>query len=385
MSLMFSAIRSVLFNRPCLHTAPILASVLALSTVTGCATLRLDVLRSSAQRTGQVTAYFTIERITNRQGIGGLTPERFSVLENGTPIPVQEAGTTLLEANTAAAHYTLILIDASGTSQRTGALTAIAEGLPGFLDRVGTLQRVVVYAFDGASTLVLLTPTGPQPAASLSGLPATIAALQPRDSSTNLNGAVVLGLQQLDRDLSAAPQPLKFGTLFVVTASRDLANRLPLTSVNDSLTAVQHRVYAIGVGRDTDPQAVRMIGRTQHWFDADLTHTRSLFEQVADRVAAQGARHYFLSYCSPARADRRRVRIEANTVDGATGSAEFDIDATLFQTGCRATDLPDWARPAANTISETPVNSQAESTSSPAAAQSPSANPVPASSTPPSQ
>ncbi len=324
-----------------------------------CATLRLDVLRSSAQRTGQVTAYFTIERITNRQGIGGLTPERFSVSENGTPIPTLEAGTTLLEPNAAAAHYTLILIDAGGTAINSGALPVLADGVQGFIDRVGSLQRIAVYAYDGAATLVPVTAGVPQAAASLTNISAAITALQPRDTSTNLNGAVVLGLQQLDRDLAAAPQPLKYGTLLVVSASHDLANRMPLTAVNDALQSVQHRVYAIGLGGDADPRVVRTIGRTQSWVDADITHARSLFEQAADRIAAQGARHYFLSYCSPARADRRRVRIEAQTVDGANGSAEFDIDATLFRQGCRATELPDWAHreaPAAPTNPATPAN-----------------------------
>jgi hypothetical protein len=328
-----------------------LAIALLAATSSGCATLRLNMLKTSSQRSGQVAAYFTIERITNRQGIGGLTAERFSVYENGTPIPAVQAGTTLLEANTAAAHYTMLLIDASGTAVRTGALAAIAEGVQGLIERVGTLQRITVYAYDGAATLVSLTPNGPQPASNLTGLSASIAALQPRDSSTNLNGAVVIGIQQLDRDLAAAPQELKFGTILVVSASRDLANRLPLTAVNDTVQSVTHRVYAIGIGRDADPVVVRTIGRAQNWYDPDLTHTRSLFELAADQIAAQGARHYFLSYCSPARADRRRVRIEANTVDGATGSAEFDIDATLFREGCRATDAPEWARPAAGSAS----------------------------------
>ncbi|MBL8678681.1 MAG: VWA domain-containing protein [Myxococcales bacterium] len=310
--------------------------------VAGCATLRVDLLRSSATRPGHVAAYFTIERIATRAAVGGLPVERFSVYEDGTAVPPLEARSMLLDPAAVAAHYTIVLVDAGGAAVRAGLLPSIAEGVRSFVERSGDRQRIAVYAFDGETTPRLVAARAT--AAEVSPQIQALATLEPRDTSTNLHGAIVWGIQQLDRDLAAATQPLKFGTVVVFTATRDIANRMTVASVDDALLATPHDVYAAGVGRDIDARTLTRIGRTQSFYDANPGAVRALFDRVADRVAARAARHYFFSYCTPLRADRHRVRIEAREEGGGFGSAEFDVDATGFRAGCDSARVPAWGQ-----------------------------------------
>jgi hypothetical protein len=338
----------------------------------GCATLRLDVLRQSAARPSQVAAYFTIERIASRQAVGGLPAERFSVFEDGTAVPPLEARLTLLDPTTVAAHYTIVLVDAGGAAVRAGLMPSITEGVRSFVERSGDRQRIAVYAFDGESVPRLIAARAP--AAQVAPQLAQLATIEPRDSSTNLNGAVVWGLQQLDRELAASTQPLKFGTLVVFTATRDIANRVTALSLNDAVTTTQHEVYAAGVGRDVDARLLSSIGRTQSFYDGNPASARVVFDRAADRVAARAARHYFVSYCSPLRADRHRIRVEAREEGGGFGGAEFDVDATGFRAGCDPSAIPAWgqrAEPAAP--QPTPTDTTVPSATEPAANAAPAA------------
>jgi hypothetical protein len=186
----------------------------------------------------------------------------------------------------------------------------------------------------------------------------------------------VWGLQQLDRELAASTQPLKFGTLVVFTATRDIANRVTALSLNDAVTTTQHEVYAAGVGRDVDARLLSSIGRTQSFYDANPASARVVFDRAADRVAARAARHYFVSYCSPLRADRHRIRIEAREDGGGFGNAEFDVDATGFRSGCDPSATPTWgqrAEPAAPQPTPTPTDTTVPSATEPAANTAPAA------------
>jgi hypothetical protein len=347
------------------HSA--LASV-ALLACSGCATLRLNVLRSSAARPSQVAAYFTTERVATNQGVGGLPAERFVIYEDGVAVPPLEARATLLDPSAVAAHYTVVLVDAGGSVSRAGLLPSITAGVRSFVARAGDRQRIAVFAFDGESVPRTVAARA-RPADVLPQLDA-LATMQPRDSSTNLNGALVWALQHLDRELAGASQPLKFGTVVLFTATRDIANRVTAASLNDALSVTSHEVYAAGVGRDVDARLLAGLGRTQSFYDADPSHAQRVLDLAADRVAARAARHYFLSYCSPLRADRHRVRVEAREEGGAFGGAEFEIDATGFRAGCDPTGVPSWGQRA-----EEPPQPPPASDAAATAATAPNANP----------
>ena len=72
---------------------------------------------------------------------------------------------------------------------------------------------------------------------------------------------------------------------------------------------------------------------------ADRNAIVKAFDDVGGRVEARTRSYYLLSYCSPSRAGKHEVRIEAVAKDAdgkseRTGSLRSDFDATGFAPGC---------------------------------------------------
>ena len=124
-------------------------------------------------------------------------------------------------------HYTLLLVDMSGSVSESGNGGHARRRPSGtFTDRVEKQQKVGIYAFDGSPDLYPIVPFTDQPGSAKAGVQ-QLATFKPKDPSTNLNGAVVKALDELDNALGKATQPLKFGTLVVFTDGTDRANRVP--------------------------------------------------------------------------------------------------------------------------------------------------------------
>jgi hypothetical protein len=77
---------------------------------------------------------------------------------------------------------------------------------------------------------------------------------------------------------------------------------------------------------------------------ADKTAIVKAFDDVGARVEARTRSYYLLSYCSPSRAGKHEVRIEAVFRDAqkneSTGSLKSDFDATGFMPGCDPSTPP---------------------------------------------
>ncbi|MDP3274207.1 MAG: VWA domain-containing protein [Deltaproteobacteria bacterium] len=316
-------------------------SALALGlTVSGCAGLKLTLLNASARRPSNIAMYFTVDR-NNGQPVGGLTSERFTVYEDDRPVSALESRQTILNPQVTAVHYTLLLMDMSGSVTESGQVPVLQEAARAFVERVERQQRVAVYAFDGSATITPIVPFTDSAGSAARGVNA-LASFRPRDPSTNLHGAVVAGIQQLTRSLAAAPQPLKFGTLVVFTDGTDRAARVTREQMMESVRASEHSVFSIGVGAEVDPGELRQIGRTGTVLQTDPAAVRAAFDQIAQQIEQFTQRYYLFSYCSPARAGAHRVRIEANTPDGARGGLEYQFDATGFAPNCDPNTPPNF-------------------------------------------
>jgi hypothetical protein len=102
-----------------------------------------------------------------------------------------------------------------------------------------------------------------------------------------------------------------------------------------------HPVFAIGVGGEMDERTLSRIGRAGHWLVADRSAIDQAFQTAAERIVGQTRSHYLLSYCSPARAGKHRVTIEAITPEPSRrGRVSYDFDAAGFGPGCDPTAAP---------------------------------------------
>ncbi|MGC4092472.1 MAG: hypothetical protein QM756_32265 [Polyangiaceae bacterium] len=301
-------------------------------------------LATAADKPSHVSVYLTAKR--GDAPLSGLRAEDFSLYEQGQLLAPSDVQQTLLGRDVAAVHRTLLLIDVSAATTED-ARRELGEAGALFVQTARKSQAVSVFTFDGGPTIRLLREvdwsSGPSEASRNANAEL---APQPRDPSRNLNGAIVQALGELDARLSRSPLPLRVGTLVVFAGGPDLAGRVASRDLSEKLSQSTASVLGIGIG-DAGAE-LRGIAR-DGYVDAHSRDTLSLaFEDAAHRVEADTSSYYLLSYCSPARAERRTLRVEVRAKDaqGKPETASFDteFDAKGFSAGCDAKATPRFAR-----------------------------------------
>jgi hypothetical protein len=303
----------------------------------GCGQLHLTPIKATQQRPSNVAIYFKVQAGSG-EPIGGLTANSFRIYEDDQLVSQYESKQTILNPQVAAVHYTLLLVDMSGSVSESGNGDLIVQAVSAFTDRVEKEQKVAIYAFDGSPNLYPIAAFTDQAGSAKAGVQ-QLAAFRPRDPSTNLNGAVVKALDELDAALGKANQPLKFGTLVVFTDGTDRANRVPADAMTQHIREKPFDVFAIGLGAEMREAQLKEIGKNGTAMAADKNAVVKAFDDVGARVEARTRSFYLLSYCSPSRAGKHEVRIEAVSSDSQgksqkTGSLRSDFDATGFAPGC---------------------------------------------------
>lgn len=306
---------------------------LALTAVlTGCGGLRVRHINHSVRRPSNVAVYFTVDR-SNGDPVPGLTADRFRIYEDGRPVSQLESRQTILNPEVAAVHYTLLLMDMSGSVTESGQVPQLQAAAQAFTARVERHQRVGIYAFDGSTDLTPIVPFTESAGSASAGVN-RLSTFRPRDPSTNLHGAVVNALRVLRQALDRAPQPLKFGTLVVFTDGTDRANRVSRDDMMNAVRETDFDIFTIGVGGEIDRGELEALGRTGSVLEQNQAAVQAAFERIAQRIEGYTQRFYLLGYCSPARAGEHVVRIEAVAPDGETGSIEQRFNADGFGPNC---------------------------------------------------
>ncbi len=304
----------------------------------GC--LKLTLYNAAVMKPSQVAVYFSV---TDSGGnpVPNLTADKFRIYEDKGLVSVYESKQTILNPEVAAVHYTLLLVDLSGSITQSGAMEQLKPAVQSFADRVGSLQKVAIYGFDGSKEIFPIIgftdgEGGIRAAAERLG------SFKGRDPSTNLNGAVIEGLKVLDKSLEHAQTPLKFGSLVVFTDGTDRAKRVLRPEVDKALEDAQSKdtaLYVIGVGKEIDSGELRNIGRTASFLSTDPAALAKAFDEIASRVEAYTKSFYLLSYCSPARAQEHDLKVE--TGGGMSkGDLTYHFDATGFGPNCDSNRMP---------------------------------------------
>ena len=304
----------------------------------GAKQLRLTLIDASVQRPSNVAVYFTVDTHEG-EPVPGLTADQFRIYEDGAPVSALESKQTILNPEVTASHYTLLLIDMSGSVTESGDVPVIVEAAEGFTVKVQQYQKVAVYAFDGSPQIHQVAGFSGGSSA-VSGVD-QLASFKARDPSTNLNGAIVEGIKVLQRQMSSSSTPLTFGTLVVFTDGTDRAGRVTRDNLYKAIDEAKIDIMVIGVGAEIDGGELQQIGRNGAIVNKDRAQIATSFQAAAARVEAASKRYYLLGYCSPARAGKHVVRIEA-TAKGQTGYQEYEFDAKGFGPNCDPTRPPNF-------------------------------------------
>src|SRR5215471_4491708 len=107
-----------------------------LSPLAGCAGLHPQLVQASVQKPSNVAVYFTVDR-SNGTPVPGLTAEQFHIYEDDKLVSPYESKQTILNPEVAAMHYTLLLVDMSGSVTKSGSVPMLEEAASKFTQRVG--------------------------------------------------------------------------------------------------------------------------------------------------------------------------------------------------------------------------------------------------------
>jgi hypothetical protein len=314
---------------------------LALALVPGCgifSNVHVEPVATTTQRPSNVGAYIAVS--DSEAPLDELQPSNFSVYENDQIVPSEQSQLTLLDRNLVAAHHVVLLIDMS-LAQEQETRTIAAKAALGFVQKLAPLEGVSVYAFDGSATLVpIATVARGGPAPSM----AALEGFAPRDKSRNLNGAIVAGLEKLDAVLSQSGKPVRVGSMVVFASGPDVAGRVDADKTHDLVWSSPYDVLGIGIGVGSDADNLETLARAG-MVRAQAKNTLPIaFEEAADKLRSELESHYLVSYCSPARAGERRLRLEVKYTnkegEERKGDFEHDFSAKGFGPGCNPMVTP---------------------------------------------
>lgn len=314
---------------------------LSLALLSGCGMFRsisVEPIAATAQRPSNVGAYVAIN--DGEQPLDELLPSNFSVYENDQLLPSGQTQLTLLDRNLVAAHHVVLLIDMS-LADAPETRTMAAKAALGFVQKVSPVEGVTVFAFDGSPTLASIATV-----ARGAAVP-SMAALEtftPRDKSRNLNGAIVAGLDKLDAVLSQSGKPVRVGSLVVFASGPDVAGRIDADKTHDLVWSSPYDVLGVGIGVGPEADDLETLARAG-MVRAQANNTLPIaFEEAASKVRSEVESHYLVSYCSPARAGERRLRLEVSYTnkegDARKGDFEHDFSAKGFGPGCNSMVTP---------------------------------------------
>lgn len=329
-------------RRPAPRPAPVsparpgLGAACALAVAAGCSHLDLHLVDTSVRKPSNVALYFTAQT-SKGEPVADLLPADFAIYEDGQRISQSESLQTILQPEVAAIHYTLLLVDMSGSVTSSGDVTAITAAASQFASRVGKYQKVAVAAFDGSPHLTPMTGFGTNV---LDGILA-LGSHKPKDPSTNLHGAVLEGIDMLERQLTLAPVPLRFGTLVVFTDGTDRAHRHSLDDVRKALDETDIEVYVIAAGSEVDEKQLGLVGKSGRFTSRNPGDIARGFDDVGRRIEASSRRYYLLSYCTPSRAGEHELEVEAvDKWTGQKGRLKHRFTAAGFGPGCDPQQKP---------------------------------------------
>lgn len=304
------------------------ASTLALS---ACSSLNVSLINAAADKPNNVWVFFTVEK--GDEPVAGLEADDFEIYEDGQLVSAFESKQTIQNPEVAAVMYTLLLLDVSGSVTESGEADRLVDAAKQFTEQVGKTQKVAVYAFDGEEKLHPVVPFSTSQGQVEGGLEG-LRSYKAKDPSTNLHGAVILGVRELKVALDKDDKPLKFGTLVVFSDGSDRAARYTREEMNSELDKEDYAnfdMFAIGVGAEIEKAKLDDVGRDGTELATDDASVKSAFETVAKRIEQHMKRFYLLSYCTPARKGDHTVEIVANSTEPkGKGSLEYGFSAAGF-------------------------------------------------------
>jgi len=298
--------------------------------------LRVKRISMVAQPPGNVAAYFSVH---TKEGapVTDLDTPNFKIYENNKLVSEKKAKRALLETRPVEAQYLLVLLDVSGPYVDGEDFPDIVTAVGHLVSTVEKTGQAAVSVFDGEDEIVPMLGFG------ASGEKAALESIRhfrPRNRNGNLHGAIVQGLDELEKQLDTATAPFRYATLVVVTDRVDLGRKVPLDTVKKRVARTPVDVQIVAFGPKTSRPALEPLARPGGLFISpepkDFTKGLAAIGKKLDEAA--NARYLF-SYCTNKREGNPTLTLVIETSDDR-GRIVYKFNAANFRGGCSAKHRP---------------------------------------------
>ncbi|HVZ73845.1 MAG TPA: vWA domain-containing protein [Polyangia bacterium] len=328
-----------------------LTIVLAVLGAIGCADgpgsgggLQVKQVSTVAQAPGNVAAYFSVYTKEGKP-VTDLDVPNFKVYENDKLVSEKKAKRALLETKPVEAQYMLVLVDVSGPfvdgEDYPDLITAVGK----VVDTIDKSGEAAVSLFDGEDEIVPMLGFGAQN--TRAGLDSA-RHFRPRNRNGNLDGAIVQGLDAVEKQLDAATAPFRYGTLVVVTDRGDLAHKVTAEAVKKRVANSPVDVEIVAVGPKAKREELEPLASPGGLFISDQPKDFSKgLVAITKKINDASDARYLFSYCSSKRSGKQTLTLVVETQDDR-GRIVTKFDADGFRSGCSAKHRPLFEKAAAS-------------------------------------
>lgn len=296
----------------------------------------IEILDTKTEPPARVSVTFQVSK-ENGQPVPDLPVSAFELLDNGQSDSGFESSKAFQPKPGRFQSSVALLLDMSGSITGSDALPLLRTAAGAFVDNALDAQGVAVgiWWFDGSSDLVELmgfTDDAAALRAAIDGLTADVT----RDNSTNLNGAVRLGIEVVEQRLQdgSLGGVIQAGALVIFTDGTDQASRVPAAAALSAVAASNIAIYSIGLRGEIDESFLSLIGRSGSAFADDAASLLGEFTGIGDQIEDMANSFYVLAYCSPRRAGVTNELTIRVAFDGRQAEATTTYPAVNFTGGC---------------------------------------------------
>jgi len=322
---------------------PLAALTLASLCAVGCAdgpggggNLKVKKISTVAQPPGNVAAYFSVYTKSGAP-VTDLDTPNFKIYENNKLVSEKKAKRALLETKPVEGQYVLIAIDVSGPY-------VDGEDFPDIVTAVGHLVQSVekmggqaaISVFDGEDEIVPMLGFGAE------GEKAALESVRhfrPRNRNGNLNGAIVQGIDALEKQLDASTAPFRYATLVVVTDRGDLAKKVPADQVKKRVAETPVDVQLVAIGPKTNKLELEPLTRGGLFISPEPKDFTKGLTAIAKKLDDAANARYLFSYCTNKRDGNPTLTLVIETPDDR-GRLVYKFNAANFRNGCSAKHRP---------------------------------------------
>lgn len=294
----------------------------------------------SVRKPANVSVLFKV--MTKDGGLPNLTADNFKLFENNRFISAYESQQAILPKPGSFQSHILLLLDLSGSILNSNSLPSLKEAAKSFVLTImppptspnfGEVDMSIMW-FDGSPELHNLISFTKDVDLLISSID-TVTENISNDSSTNLYGAIINGVEIAKSMVGFVQNTVSVSSVVLFTDGTDQASRRSREDAAKSIEKLGNdiSIYTIGLGGEIFESELAFFGRNGFVFASKIDELVPKFNEIASRIKDDLNSHYLLEYCSPKRDGSHILTISLQYKE-LSGLLSVCFCAKGFEGGC---------------------------------------------------